>query len=413
MKQVFLSVAALLFWGCADNPVTPVDDVDVRQSIAHEGPPLVVVMVATDADPATVASEHRVTPTLTYSTLRGFAASVSQVARAGLMRDARVTSVEDDAVFTVDSIAPWGLDRIDQRDFPLDSLYDTDGRQGAGVDVHIIDTGIRQTHIAFGGRAYPAFDINAGGTANDCHPVGHGTHVAATVAGLIYGAAKGVDSIFAYKIFPDCTGSTAMSNVVAGMDAAAARATLPAVVNMSVGGPYNQAVIDAVARLTARGVAVVVSAGNSSWPACSFAPAAAPTAITVAATQMVPTGNGANATFVDRRASFSNYGSCVDIFAPGVGIISANNTSDVASAVLSGTSMASPHAAGVAALILGVNPGFLPAQVDSVMKAWSTKGVVENALTTPNDLLYSGADAMLFPVDLPRCPRGWQKRGLC
>jgi subtilisin family serine protease len=312
--------------------------------------------------------------------LKGFSARMSAQAAAALQQNPNVLLVEPDVVVTADTTmqsgATWGLDRIDQRPLPLNSSYKYQ-ETGAGVTVYIIDTGIRYTHTEFGGRASFGFDA-FGGTGADCH--GHGTHVAGTVGGAKYGVAKGV-KLVAVRVL-DCNGSGSGSGVIAGMDWVAKNGPRPGVVNMSLGGGASQSLDDAVKRLHQAGIGSAVAAGNSNLDACTASPARAPEAMTVGASDNK-----------DARASFSNYGSCVDWFAPGVGIASAMSSSDVATASMSGTSMAAPHVAGAAALFLERNPGATPQQVRDGLFAQTTKGKVTSAASANNHLLYTFGDA--------------------
>ncbi|HET6212023.1 MAG TPA: S8 family serine peptidase, partial [Micromonosporaceae bacterium] len=240
---------------------------------------------------------------------------------------------------------------------------------------YIIDTGIRPTHVDFGGRASIGFDaIGDGQNGIDCH--GHGTHVAGTTGGTAYGVAKQVQLV-AVRVL-NCSGSGTTAQVVAGVDWVTNNSIKPAVANMSLGGGIQTALDDAVANSIASGVSYSIAAGNSNADACSFSPARVPTAITLGATDIS-----------DNRASFSNFGTCLDLFGPGVSITSDWLTSDTATAVLSGTSMATPHATGTAALILAANPGFTPQQVRDQMVADATTGVIPNPGTgSPNRLLF-------------------------
>jgi subtilisin family serine protease len=271
--------------------------------------------------------------------------------------------------------ADWGLDRMDQRALPLNGTY-TYKADGSGVTVYIIDTGINFTHSEFGGRASAGVDeITAGGNAADCN--GHGTHVAGTVGGSTYGVAKNV-RLVAIRVL-DCSGSGTTSGVIAGIDWVTANRTLPAAANMSLGGDFSQALNDAVARSVAAGVVYAVAAGNSAVDACATSPASAPDAITVGATD-------AN----DAFASFSNYGTCVKINAPGVGITSAWIGSNAATATASGTSMAAPHVAGAAAAYLQKNPGATPAQVRAALTGAATSSVIQSiGAGTVNLLVFS------------------------
>jgi subtilisin family serine protease len=315
------------------------------------------------------------------SALKGFAATLSDDAVQRLRNDPDVDYVEQDqtvSVAAVESQATWGLDRIDQVDRPLDTQYHYN-LTGAGVYAFIIDTGIRATHAEFGGRVIAGFkssDVLDGSGTDDCD--GHGTHVSGTVGGATYGVAKGV-TLVPVRVL-DCTGSGTWSGVVAGIDWVAQQTDKrPAVANMSLGGGLSSVVNSAVARATAAGVTMVVAAGNDNKDACQFSPASEPSAITVGAT-----------TSSDQRASFSNYGKCVDIFAPGLGITSSWNTSDTATNNISGTSMATPHATGVAALALQANPAASPAAVASflVTKA-SVNKLASIGSGSPNLLLFS------------------------
>ncbi|MFE0699518.1 S8 family serine peptidase [Streptomyces sp. NPDC058872] len=270
----------------------------------------------------------------------------------------------------------WGLDRIDQAGLPLDSSY-AYPVLATNVHAYIIDTGIRTTHTDFGGRASWGTNTTGDGVDSDCQ--GHGTHVAGTVGGAAHGVAKGVNLV-AVKVL-NCSGSGTTAGVIAGIDWVTANAVKPAVANMSLGGTSSVAMNDAVARSTAAGISHAVAAGNENADACGVSPASAPSAITVGAT-----------TSSDARSSFSNFGTCLDIFAPGSVITSAWNTSDTATSTLNGTSMASPHVAGNAALILGQNPTWTPQQVRDVMVNEATTGIVTSPGTgSPNKLLRTTA----------------------
>jgi subtilisin family serine protease len=339
-----------------------------------------IVTLAPWVNPGAVAREHGVRPDFVYThALNGFAGRISDAARAGLLRDNRVVRVEADGIATIvgtETGATWGLDRVDQRSLPLSTTY-TYSNTGSGVTAYIIDTGLRFTHSEFSGRAVKGFDaVTSGGTAADCN--GHGTHVGGTVGGNIYGVAKSV-SLVAVRVL-DCSGSGTWSGVIAGMDWVTANhaAGTPAVANMSLGGGVNASVDDAVRRMIADGVATAVAAGNSSRDACKFTPARVAAAMTIGATNSS-----------DRRASWSNYGTCVDWFAPGVGITSSWYTSNTATNTISGTSMATPHTAGVAALYLQSHRAATPQQVRDALYAASTKGIVTSSKTANNHLLFS------------------------
>jgi subtilisin family serine protease len=282
--------------------------------------------------------------------------------------------------------ATWGLDRIDQTSLPLDAAYNYQ-YTGAGVYAFIIDTGIWPSHTEFTGRVSLGFTaITDGRGSADCN--GHGTHVAGTVGGRTWGVAKGV-SLVPVRVL-DCAGSGTNSGVIAGVDWVAGQTALrPAVANMSLGGGLSSALNASVAAAVAKGVTMVVAAGNSNANACNSSPASEPTAITVGAT-----------TSTDARAGYSNYGSCLDIFAPGSGITSAWYNADNAINTISGTSMASPHVAGAAVLALAANGQVTPAQVTDFLIAQASTGKVSSAGTgSPNLLLFAlGSGAPTTPV---------------
>lgn len=307
----------------------------------------------------------------------GFAADMSEAVAIELLDHPAVRFIEEDSLveaIAVQSGATWGLDRIDARSgTDGDYAYNFDG---TGVHAYIIDTGIRQGHNEFSGRIGNGYD-SVGNDTNpeDCN--GHGTHVAGTVGGTVYGVAKNV-TLHGVRVL-SCSGSGSNSGVIAGVDWVALNASFPAVGNMSLGGGISSALDSAVNGASAAGVVMVVAAGNSNTNACNASPARAADAITVGST-----------TNADQRSSFSNFGTCVDIFAPGSSITSAWYTSNSATRTISGTSMASPHVAGVAALYLEANPGASPSAVTSAVLSGATSGVVANRGSgSPNLLLYS------------------------
>ena len=321
--------------------------------------------------------------------LQGFSVRLPAPLLPALLALPGVASVEQDAPVAItgtQSPTPsYGLDRIDQRALPLNNRYTTKA-QGAGVKAYIIDTGIALGHSDFGGRAVTGFDVVDGGSADDCN--GHGTHVAGTTGGTQYGVAKAV-SLVAVRVL-DCVGSGTTAGVIAGVDWVAAdhQAGQPAVANMSLGGGASRALDAAVQRAIDDGVSFSVAAGNSgglvtgllgSDDACTGSPSRVPAALTVGATDAT-----------DAKAGYSSRGSCLDLFAPGSNITSAWHTSPTATNTISGTSMAAPHVAGVAALYLSRVRGATPAQVTEQIISTSTPDVVQNPGTgSPNRLLFT------------------------
>ena len=342
---------------------------------------------ATKAAAGDLAKRNAGAITHTYtSAVRGFAVKLTEARAKKLAADPRVASVQQDAVVTTSatqSPATWGIDRIDQRALPLSNSY-TYSTTASNVTAYIIDTGIRTAHAEFGGRATVGYDaIGDGQNGQDCN--GHGTHVAGTVGGTTYGVAKAV-RLVAVRVL-SCSGSGSNAGVIAGVDWVTANSIKPAVANMSLGGGAYAALDTAVTNSINSGVTYALAAGNSNANACNYSPARTPSAITVGST-----------TRTDARSSFSNYGSCLDIFAPGSDITSAWSTSDTATNTISGTSMASPHVAGGAALYLAANPTASPAAVRNALVAAATPNVVTNpGAGSPNLLLYTGTGGTTPP----------------
>lgn len=346
------------------------------------------------------------------SALLGFSARLSANQAAALAKLPYVARVEADQVMRASATqtgATWGLDRVDQRAMPLNGTYIYRDQAGAGVHVYILDTGLNASHSDFAGRVGPgqnfapnndgligglipggivpinigALDFGTGlfssptdpNDTTDCN--GHGTHVAGTAVGTVYGVAKKA-TVHSVRVL-GCNGSGSNAGVIAGVDWLAANAVKPAVANMSLGGGDSDALDQAVKNVIASGVAMAVAAGNDSANACSGSPNKVPEAVTVGST-----------TNTDAMSSFSNFGPCTDIFAPGSNITSADYSSNSGSTVLSGTSMASPHVAGALALLLAQNPGSSPAALANALLADATPGVLTGlGAGSPNALLYT------------------------
>ncbi|MEJ3744286.1 S8 family peptidase [Actinomycetes bacterium KLBMP 9797] len=308
--------------------------------------------------------------------LNGFSAKLTPDQLTALRADPDVAYVTPNHRFTLDvaqTPATWGLDRVDQRDRGLDNVYDHN-RTGAGVTVYVIDSGIRATHVEFGGRVAGGASMIGGNATDDC--IGHGTHVAGTVGSAAWGVAKNV-RLVPVRIF-GCSPYTSTDSVLAGVDWVTANATAPAVANMSLGGPADAAIDEAVQNSINAGITYVVSSGNSNADACGFSPARVPAAVTVGATDTN-----------DVRGWFSNFGGCVDLHAPGVDIVSASSANDTDPRTNTGTSMASPHVSGAAALYLQTHPAAPPAEVAAWLTGNATPGVVTDPAGAPNLLLFA------------------------
>jgi subtilisin family serine protease len=402
-----LSIGLTVMAGCGMSDTEPTDTADPTAAKFHRSAEPIrdryIVMLAPPTDASAVGL--RSAPTVedfaadlgalydaevrtTWPAVRGFAATMSERDAIALADEPGVAMVSEDGVVravATQSPATWGIDRVDQRERPLDNSY-TYLTDASGVTAYVIDTGIRITHAELGGRARHGFSAS-GGTADDCN--GHGTHVAGTIGGATYGIAKGVQLV-AVRVL-DCGGSGTSEGVISGIDWVTANHTGPSVANMSLGGSANPAINAAVAVSVDSGVTYAVAAGNESTDACGRSPASEPSAITVGAT-----------TSTDTRSTFSNFGTCVDVFAPGSDITSAWIDSDTAIRTISGTSMATPHVAGVAALYLAGNPIASPAQVAAAIVDGATPGSVADPGTgSPDLLLFSRLSSEPPPVTEP------------
>lgn len=385
-RSVLLSIAAALVAPAAILPAAA-----LAGDPARDGRMDVIVVLKDGVTSAgAVAAQHGRGPDVQRnhvyeSALKGFSANVTAAGLAGLAADPRVASVELDGpvtAFTTQNPATWGLDRIDQRTLSLSNSF-TYTNTGAGVTAYVIDTGVKASHVEFGGRVSAGFDAVGGGATKDCN--GHGTHVAGTIGGVTYGVAKGVN-IVPVRVL-NCAGSGTISGVIAGVNWVTGDhdPAESAVANMSLGGGISPALDMAVQNSINDGVSYAIAAGNSSADACNTSPARVGAAMTVSASDSI-----------DRKATWANYGDCVDWFAPGVGITSAWNKSNTATKTISGTSMASPHTAGVAALYLesaltdgNSGLGASPDDVRSALYTATTKGQISRALTTNNHLLFT------------------------
>jgi subtilisin family serine protease len=389
MRIAVLAGAAMLVAPAASAGAAPAGGTILSAPGADVVPGSYVVVLkdggaAVPAQVKALAGKHGATVRKTFShALRGFSATMSETQAKALARDPAVKFVQPNVIHRVSATQTnppsYGLDRIDQRNRPVNSAY-TYNTTASNVHAYIVDTGIRTTHNDFGGRATSGFDAIDGGAADDCH--GHGTHVAGTVGGTAYGVAKGV-RLVAVRVL-DCEGSGTTEQVVAGIDWVTANAVKPAVANMSLGGGADTALDNAVRRSITAGVSYAIAAGNGflgiiALDACTQSPARVAEALTVSATDSS-----------DRKASWANRGTCVDVFAPGINIPSTWNTSNTATNTISGTSMAAPHVAGAAALFLANNPSATPAQVHAAVVNNATTGVVTSPGSgSPNRLLYT------------------------
>jgi subtilisin family serine protease len=384
VSAVFLTMAAVNFvYAATPTSSSILDSSQVKGIIKNQ----YIVILNKDAGLPTdfaqnIAKQHGGKILQSYDTvLKGFAIYLPDTAATAFVeamkKNPQVISVENDTVMKIDATTQsnpdWGLDRVDQKALPLNSTYSY-SQTGSGTTAYIVDTGILSSHQQFSGRVQAGYTaISDGKGTTDCN--GHGTHVAGTVGGSTYGVAKNV-SLVPVRIL-GCDGSGASSNVIAGLDWILKNGKKPAVVNMSLGGDASASLDSAVENLFNNGYVMVVAAGNSNTDACNSSPARVSKAITVAATDNT-----------DTRASYSNYGSCVDIFAPGSQINSAWIGSNTATKVLNGTSMATPHVAGVVAEMLQSIPTATPQTISTNLVNQASSNVVKNPSGSPNRLLY-------------------------
>ncbi|MFH3666098.1 S8 family peptidase [Acinetobacter baumannii] len=384
VSAICLSIAATHFVYAASNVANPVNDSSQAKGIIKNQ---YIVILNKDAGPSkdfaqNIAKQHAGKVLQSYDTvLKGFAIYLPDTAGAAFIeamkKNPHVLSVESDTIVNIDATTQsnpdWGLDRIDQKALPLNSTYSY-LQTGSGTTAYIVDTGILSSHQEFSGRVLSGYTaISDGNGTTDCN--GHGTHVAGTVGGTTYGVAKSVNLV-PIRIL-GCDGSGASSNVIAGLDWILKNGKKPAVVNMSLGGATSSSLDSAVENLFNNGYVMVVAAGNSNTDACTSSPARVSKAITVAATDNT-----------DTRASYSNYGSCVDIFAPGSQINSSWIGSNTATKILNGTSMATPHVAGVVAEMLQSTPTASPQTISTNLLNQASSNVVKNPSGSPNRLLY-------------------------
>ena len=397
MRRSSAAVSAILVVLAASAPAVAAGPVTAGNGTQPNSSYIIRYTDGTDvADEIRNSKALGITPSRTFThVFPGYVARLNAAQIAGLEHNPNIASIEMDAptqlYATAQTGATWGLDRIEQRSLPLDGSYSY-ANTGA-VKVYVIDTGLLTTHNEIAGRTAAGYtSIADGNGTTDCN--GHGTHVAGTIAGTTYGVAKGA-TIIPVRVL-DCAGSGTTSGVIAGLDWAISHHTagVPAVANMSLGGGVSSSLDTAVQNLINDGVTVIVAAGNSSTDACTSSPARVPAAITVAATDST-----------DVQAYYSNFGSCVDIYAPGSAITSSWYTSNTATNTISGTSMATPHVVGAAALLLAANQSLTPSQVNARLVTNATVGAVISAgVNTPNRLLFTDPNGTVVVAPVATAP---------